>query len=114
MTTPTFFVAPTGKKRFFFITENKKPLQNRRGNFRISSLGNEFSFRGNWHQHIVSGCDITGCRASQGPFPPPLLIRVRYSFFLIKDSTKKSKSQFYLRVEIQYVNSRSLTPLPLS
>ena len=70
---PTFYFL-----NLLFLPEIKKPLQNRRGNFRISSLGNEFSFRGNWHQHNVFGYDITGCRASQGPFPPPLWIRVQY------------------------------------
>ena len=52
---------------FCFLSKNKKYLQNRRGNFRVSSLGIESSFRGNWHQHNVLGYDITGCRASQGP-----------------------------------------------
>ena len=30
-------------------------------------IGNEFTFRGIWHQHNVFGYDITGCRASPGP-----------------------------------------------
>ena len=38
--------------------KNKKPLQDRRGNFFSLSLGIEFTFRGNWHQHNASGMTL--------------------------------------------------------
>ena len=63
MATPPFFVVPTAKKIFFSITENKKDpfITEEVHNFPYLS---EMKFRGNWHQHNVSGYDITGCRAS--------------------------------------------------
>ena len=66
---------------FVLYPKTKKPLHNRRGNYFFSSLGNEFTFRGIWHQHNVFNHDMTGCRASQGPSLHQLLIRAQYSIF---------------------------------
>ena len=99
MATPPFFVVPTAKKIFFFITENKKDPFITEEVHNISYLS-EMKFRGIWHQHNIFFHDITGCRASQGPFPPPLLIRVRYIFFLANYNIKKQKSQFLFESNI--------------